>query len=626
MKLHFEGDIEELLEGIKIFEKEFGFCTSDDGVHVQVEKNSSRKIEVICNGDSGVIKYYEKIHFFRALGLFIEALRESDKFEIHEEPQFTMNGVMIDVAQSNAVPNSKTVKNLITKMAAMGLNMFMLYTEDNYEIDGEPYFGYMQGRYTADELREYDDYAYIFGIEMIPCIQTLAHLTSMLKWNVYNDIKDDNTTLLVGYEKTYEFIEKMIKAAIAPFRTKRIHIGMDEAINLGLGQYLNKNGYRPKFDIMTEHLNRVLEITKKYGLKPMIWSDMYFRAGSKTGEYYDMESVIPQNVINQTPKDVQLVYWDYYHNDEDFYIEWIERHRRFGSDPIFAGGIWNWKGFCTNYCQTFSSTNAALNVCKKYGVKEVIATTWGGVGSENYIYSTILGFQLYAEHGYSRELDMEKLKKRFKFCTGANFDDYMDIQYLDEIPGVEVKDIECYNPSVYIVWQDVLMGLFDRNLEDFNLSRHYSDLRKRMEAHISNNGEFGFVFEFMEKLCAVLEAKAEIGIDIHNAYKAKDISTLQYMVENRLPDIWDKVNQLRVINRKLWFETYKPFGWEVLDIRYGGVLTRIDSAKERIREFVEGKISVIEELEQERLYFENKPGLVSNYIYGRMVTAGRFTV
>ena len=36
----------------------------------------------------------------------------------------------------------------------------MLYTEDTYEVDNEPYFGYMRGRYSADELRELDDYAY----------------------------------------------------------------------------------------------------------------------------------------------------------------------------------------------------------------------------------------------------------------------------------------------------------------------------------------------------------------------------------------------------------------------------------------------------------------------------------
>src|SRR5690606_38590822 len=115
---------------------------------------------------------------------------------------------------------------------------------------------------------------------------------------------------------------------------------------------------------MNEHLERVIAITDKLGLKPMMWSDMYFRAASPKGEYYADECVVSDEVIAGMPANVQFVYWDYYHYDEAFYTEWIRRHKRFGSTPIFAGGIWNWKGFVLNYGATFVSTNAALNTCK----------------------------------------------------------------------------------------------------------------------------------------------------------------------------------------------------------------------------------------------------------------------
>ena len=62
------------------------------------------------------------------------------------------------------------------KMAVMGLNTLLLYIEDIYEIEDEPYFGYMRGRYTQEELKQVDDYAHALGIEVIPAIQTLAHL------------------------------------------------------------------------------------------------------------------------------------------------------------------------------------------------------------------------------------------------------------------------------------------------------------------------------------------------------------------------------------------------------------------------------------------------------------------
>ncbi|WP_249260941.1 hypothetical protein [Virgibacillus pantothenticus] len=56
-------------------------------------------------------------------------------------------------------------------------------------------------------------------------------------------------------------------------------------------------------------MQEVVSITEKLGLKPMLWSDMYFRLGSETGGYYDLEAEIPEEVVAAIP-DVQLVYWD----------------------------------------------------------------------------------------------------------------------------------------------------------------------------------------------------------------------------------------------------------------------------------------------------------------------------
>ena len=172
----------------------------------------------------------------------------------------------------------------------------------------------MRGRYAADETREIDRYAQMLGIEPIPCIQTLGHLFEVLKWDAFSDMRDDDTTLLVGYEPTYQFIEEMIRAASSPVSTRRIHIGMDEAWHLGLGRHLTANGYRPKFEIMTQHLERVLEITRRLELQPMMWSDMFFRALSPTGSYHDV--TVPDELASSIPQDVELIYWDYYHLDE----------------------------------------------------------------------------------------------------------------------------------------------------------------------------------------------------------------------------------------------------------------------------------------------------------------------
>src|SRR5699024_9146850 len=143
----------------------------------------------------------------------------------------------------------------------MGLNFFMVYTEDTYEADEYLYFGYMRGRYTQAGMKECDDYARTVGSEMVPCIQTLALLTEAVNWHDAAEIKHTADIQLAEEPKTYEFLENIIAAASNPFESNRIHIGMDEAHQLGLGNYLAKNGYRERFDIMNDHLQKVVSIT-----------------------------------------------------------------------------------------------------------------------------------------------------------------------------------------------------------------------------------------------------------------------------------------------------------------------------------------------------------------------------
>lgn len=625
LRLTWLGESADLEPGMAELKNDLGFEWGPGGLPVEIRRTDDPGLTVRMEKGAASIAYNRRIHFFRALGHLVEACRAGKaQLFLREEPQFAMNGPMFDVSQGNAVMKPETVQRFLRMMALMGLDMIMLYTEDSYDVPEQPYFGYMRGRYTREEISELDRYAGLFGIEMIPCIQTLSHLEDVLKWKPFHEFRDDEETLLVGHEKTYEFIEQMIAAASAPVASKRIHIGMDEAWKLGLGQYLSENGYRTKFDIMNAHLHKVLEITRRLGLEPMMWSDMYFRAGSKKGGYYDPECVIPSSTIDGMPNDVKFVYWDYYHVDEAFYEDWIRRHKTFGSTPVFAGGIWNWKGFALNYGLTFASTNAALAVCKREGVREVIATLWGDDGTECDWFAALLGLQLFAEHGYSPEQPKEDwLKARFALCTGGRYEDFMDIRWIDEIPGVPAGNYGNANPSRCLLWQNVLMGLFDANIESLPLKEHYADLKARMEAAADRNGGYGDVFRLLAKLCAVLEMKAGIGLEAVKAYRTQDEDALRHLIGSALPELNRRVRELHDFHRERWYALNKAFGWEVIEFRYGGLLMNLDTASKRLQDYLDGKIAAIEELEERRLPFNGIEGTPESYWYKYIPSASR---
>ena len=317
---NMQNRVENLLNEIK---KETGFI---------FPKNTEfRKCEsgfYICVKSGAVCVEYSNLRDLARANLIVKANGVGGDYEIKEYSGFRDICLMIDCSR-NAVKNIETVKKLIRIISAVGYTLLMLYTEDTYEVDNEPLFGYLRGRYTKSEMKELDAYALSLGIEIIPCIQTLAHLNQLKRYQ-YSHFKcfDCSDILLVGDSRTYELLENIFKSLRECYTTDKIHIGMDEAWLLGRGKYLDKNGYKEPFKIILEHLNKVCEIAKKYKFKPIMWSDMFWRIAysDKNCINENGKVVIPERVLSQIPKEVILCHWDYHGLKPDDYYEKLDIH------------------------------------------------------------------------------------------------------------------------------------------------------------------------------------------------------------------------------------------------------------------------------------------------------------
>ena len=141
-------------------------------------------------------------------------------------------------------------------------------------------------------------------MQVIPCIQTLAHVNALFHWPVYREIHDAADILLTGDERTYELVEGMFRTLRECLRTNVVNIGMDEADLLGLGKYLTLHGYRDRFGILMEHLRRVSEMAKKYDFELLMWGDMFFRLAG--GDYFTNFNQNPE--LGEIPEEIkQLV-------------------------------------------------------------------------------------------------------------------------------------------------------------------------------------------------------------------------------------------------------------------------------------------------------------------------------
>ena len=89
----------------------------------------------------------------------------------------------------------------------------------------------------------------------------------------------------------------------------------------------------------------------------------------------------------------------------------------------------------------------------------------------------------------------------------------------------------------------------------------------------------------------------------------------------------NQVSKVREAHRTVWMRYCKAFGWDVMDVRYGGLMCQLDTGALRVKMFAEGKLEVLEELAEVRLPFngETEPhGILGVASYDRIATSCQF--
>lgn len=539
----------------------------------------------------------EKEHqLYRGLLVLANQLRTDEHtVAIKERLTYQDFGYMAD-ASRNAVITVEASKRFIQHLALMGYSNYQLYMEDTYELEEQPYFGYFRGKYTVDELKEIEQEANAYGMDFIPCIQTLAHLSAFVKWNIkeVQELRDVDDILLIGSEPVYDLIDQMFKT-LSHLKTRRVNIGMDEAHLVGLGRYLNLNGYQKRSLIMCQHLERVLDIADKYGFTCSMWSDMFFQLLSDTKNYEGELSIDDEvrDYLNALKSRVQLIYWDYYQLTEDSYTNKFNSHKQIADNIAFAGGAWKWTGFTPDNSFSLTIAPEAHAAAQKAGVTNVTVTGWGDNGGECSQFSVLPTLQAWAELAYTQGLEswdshFETLfgltAERFKAIDSANF------------PPSNPGGLNGINPNRYIFYQDVLCPLLDDHIDHDKDSHYFRQAAEQLALVASQAGEFAYLFETQELLCQILAEKASLPHELRLAYKADDKETLRTLLP-RLTALKKLVKTFHLTYSRQWLAENKVFGLDTIDIRFGGAIARIERAQARVEDYLIGQIDRIDELE-----------------------------
>ncbi len=546
------------------------------------ENPDSLKLEVQDDENALVIFAPDLTRFWVALGDWMSG-------ELTPDHPIECGGiqsriVMLD-ASRNAVPTIPFLKSYIMTMALNGLTGICLYTEDTYTVPQYPLFGYGRGAYTPEEIQELDNFCFGIGIELFPCIQTLGHFEQFLRYTANASLQDNPRVLNTNLDETYHFIENIIAAATSYYRSNRIHLGLDEPWGLGRGKSLDFNHPVLPAERFVNHLIRVNEICEKYELSPMIWGDYLL---GHSGE----EAISPE-LLEKIPKTIQMVYWDYTHTALKDYTQNIKHYKKLGFQLAGAPTTHSFGRFFPEFNEMEKTATPFIESMIRNNVDTMVFTLWGDDGHEclNMFALPTLIYALSAARGFARDVDF--WSKRLKI-----FSDFSEIQVRQLATLSEPKIVVSTGPDTQIevtgkmlLWDDPLHRFILRMLMGTDL---FHDIKwKWFHANISS--ESSPYIQWIKQYCDVIAQKVEIVHFVSIAYHTQNKYSIRSHVA-QIPQLVEKIKELHKSYRLLWLKERKPFGLEIIDHRFGGLIMRLELLYDLAQMWSSNEIESIDEL------------------------------
>ena len=324
------------------------------------------------------------------------------------------------------------------------------------------------------------------------------------------------------------------------------------------------------------------------------------------------------------PPELTLVYWDYIQPYVENYDEMFRQHKSFNNPIAFAGGDVSWYGLIPLNVLGKRSCLCATESIHKHNIKEVYITMWGDDGASCSLFSTLHDIFIYGEACWGEHSKREENSiTRLYTCLGVKESVLLDFEQAHNLPGRTKLGYSVANPSKYILYNNILTGKFDAHIPDGS-DNHFKETANLLRNEKCKLGRFEYIADSIISLCDVLSVKSELGKRIHSAYSNNNRSEIKQICITEIPNVIDLISSFRKTLRIQWNKENKMFGFDVIAMRLGGVISQLETAILTLNEWVDGKIEKIEELDAPRLPYipnatkENDGGIIQLNRWERM--------
>jgi len=161
---------------------------------------------------------------------------------------------------------------------------------------------------------------------------------------------------------------------------------------------------------------------------------------------------------------------------------------------------------------------------------------------------------------------------------------------------------KCYLLSSKLAIVDPFLAHISPQYSQMNLEVHYEEVAKKLSKALEYNEDYpqNCRLRMAHHIATVLSLKCHLHARLAQAYQLGHIQELHDLCEGRLVDLQVAVDQLWKYHRSMWHKTNKPFGWEVVELRYGGLRTRLATMRERILEYIQASAIWLDRVQKQQ--------------------------
>ena len=431
---------------------------------------------------------------------------------VDDAPSLSLRGIMLDVSRGK-VPRPDTLREIIDLCARTKLNVLMLYTEHTFRFRRHPKIGAQDSPLDAETMRELDAYAAARCVDLIPCLQSLGHMSHVLEHDEYKhlDETDEGWTLSPAEPGTYELLRDLYDEYLPNFRSSWLNANCDEPWDLCRGKSKAREEQLGPGGVYLEHVGRLQELAAANGKRTMIWGDVVHAHPER---------------IPQIDRDLVLLDWWY---EAEFDFDRVKVFLENDIEFLVCPGTSSWNCLFPRVETSNLNIERSAAAARRHGAKGLINTDWGDYGHYNLQGNSWFAYAYGAEQAWSGRANDKDFDRAFSRLVFGDASGEVAMLYRT-LGGVHDAGFQLFNasPIQCLFFDEVEEATFVAASKRGALTKSERALTKIRERLLQAKPKFG------EHQVTYLELLYAADASLHAVRKG--LTGLDYLDWRRQPD------------------------------------------------------------------------------------------